>query len=209
MRQFEAKFVEDHADNNLWTVVALLLVLAALGLGIVGADTLEVRICQVVEDDSALEVEAFFLGVSQVGFDLVFGRQELVADAIVAVIGKVQDVAAEQVGEGTGGQPGLHEMLAAGGHESVNDTDRGGVTLCLVEAERLQQTGHIQLLPGVQGQKLGAQGGAVGVVDFVGQHAINRLRAGVVLMVAAFAPGGPCSIMLDSVDDTIDPIGGL
>jgi len=102
VRQFEAKFVEDHADNNLWTVVALLLVLAALGLGIVGADTLEVRICQVVEDDSALEVEAFFLGVSQVGFDLVFGRQELVADAIVAVIGKVQDVAAEQVREGTG-----------------------------------------------------------------------------------------------------------
>ena len=29
------------------------------------------------------------------------------------------------------------------------------------------------------------------------------------MMGAAFAPGGPCSIMLDSVDDTIDPIGGL
>ena len=42
------------------------------------------------------------MSVSQVGFDLVFGRQELVADAIVAVIGKVQDVAAEQVREGTG-----------------------------------------------------------------------------------------------------------
>jgi hypothetical protein len=47
------------------------------------------------------------------------------------------------------------------------------------------------------------------MVDFVGQHAINRLRAGVVLMGAAFAPGGRCSIMLDSVDDTINLTGGL
>ena len=182
----EARAVEHQPQGEQRAIAALLLGVAAFGLGLGRRLTLEEGVGQVVQRDRLGQGEQVRHLPEQVGLDRRAPRQQGIGGPVEAHHAHPLEVHAQQLAEGrTLAQPAPAGALRARCCHARDDGGHGQRALRAVEAEPLQQSLQAELLHGPQPDIFDADRARADQLQ--GTH-IHRLQVG------ALDCGGRCAI---------------
>ena len=169
----ETVFVKGDADGDLTAVVAVLLVFSVFGFWVGGAESLEMAIGDVVENDATAEREKITFALAQGGLDVLSQGHEIVAGAVEAVLGAFGDADVEEFGKGGAAGPIDQGPFAQRLDEAVGNHELRCGNGAGVHAKGFEHGSEMQLFPGFEGDEFGAELDDIGGFDGVEDNAIH------------------------------------
>lgn len=136
-------------------------------------------ICDIVKNDTAAEGKKITLALAQGGFDVLAQGHEIVAGAVEAVLGAFGDADVEEFRKGGAVGPIDQSPFAQRLDEAIGNHELGCGNGAGVHAKGLEHGSEMQLFPGFEGDKFGAELYDIGGFDGVEDNAIHSgLRNG-------------------------------